>query len=125
MRLRALTLAATGLVLAACSSTPTHPAAGTSSATASATLSSADFSACESLAADTEGGNNVDVLVEDFAVPGRRMGTISAALKPYAMLVGSAAQLVQSGADDGKLDGYVARMRAQCVAEGWKSEADR
>lgn len=114
---------AAALALAGCTSDP-----GTSTVsrtTSPPTLSSADFSACESLAGDTEAGNNVDVLVEDFAVPGRRMGTISPELKPFAMLVGSSAQLLQSGYDDGGLSGYVAQMRAHCVTEGWKPEADR
>lgn len=121
MRARVLTVTAVVVALAVTGCGGAGSSNTAARTTAAPTLSSADYSACVSLAADTEAGNNAGVLMEDFAVPGRRMGTISPELKPYAMLVGSEAQLVQSGAGDaGTLDEYVREMRARCVAEGWK-----
>lgn len=121
MRARALTLAAAlgaALTVAGCGSGPSTSSNGHAS---SPKLSAADFSACTSLDNDTSNGNQAGALNEDFGLDGRRMGTISAHLKPYAQLVGASAQLRLSGADDGKLGEYVGEMRGVCEAEGWRA----
>jgi hypothetical protein len=87
----------------------------------SSTLSAGDNSACQSLEDDTAGGNDPVALNTDFGLNGRRTGALSAQLSPYVQLVGGDAQLVLSGADDGKLGEYVGQMRGVCESLGWRA----
>lgn len=90
---------------------------------AASSLPAADKSACDALNRDTTPTADPLALEHDFGLNGAQTGT-SSSISPYAMLVGAAAQLENSGySGDSKLGEYVGQLRGVCETRGWRANS--